>query len=55
MTNKLFIVKYVFVVDINDNVDIDKNNTLLTNLNINLDKRKNFDDMINLCSKYLLF
>ena len=36
MTNKLFIVKYVFVVDIDN--DIDKN------FNTNLNRRESFDD-----------
>ena len=36
MTNKLFIVKYVFV-----NVDIDKDKD--KNFDINLDKRESFD------------
>ena len=36
MTNKLFIVKYVFF----DDIDVDKNR----NFDTNLDKRENFDD-----------
>ena len=36
MTNKLFIVKYVFIVNVNKN----KNK----NFNTNLDKRENFND-----------
>ena len=39
MTNKLFIVKYVFIVDI----DKDKNK----NFDINLDKREDFDETID--------
>ena len=41
MTNKLFIVKYIFVVV---DVDIDKNNAFSRNLSINLDRRESFDD-----------
>ena len=41
MTNKLFIVKYVFVIV---DVNIDENDAFLRNLNTNLDKRENFDD-----------
>ena len=37
MTNKLFIVKYVFV-----DVDVDKNKN--KNFDTNLDKRESFDD-----------
>ena len=41
MTNKSFIVKYIFVVA---NVDIDENDTLSRNLSISLDRRENFDE-----------
>ena len=36
ITNKLFIVKYVFVIDVNNNIN--------RNFNSNLNKRENFDD-----------
>ena len=46
MTNKLFIVKYVFVdIDIDENVDEKISDTISKNLNKNLDKREDFDDM----------
>ena len=51
MTNKLFIVKYVFVdIDNSKNVDEILENeidTLLRNSNIENDNRENFDDIID--------
>ena len=44
MTNKLFIVKYVFVVDVDFDENKDKNDIFLRNFDINLDKRESFDD-----------
>ena len=41
MTNKLFIVRYIFVVV---DVDVDKNDAFSRNLSTNLDRRKSFDD-----------
>ena len=44
MTNKLFIVKYVFVVDVDFDENKDKNDIFLRNFDINLNKRESFDD-----------
>ena len=54
MTNKSFIVKYVFVVvDVNINENIDESNAFTRNFDINFDKRETFDfDIIvaqNIC------
>ena len=47
MTNRLFIVKYVFVdVDVDKNVD-DEVNALFRNSSIESDNREDFDDIIN--------
>ena len=47
MTNKLFIVKYVFVVNINENENINKNDAFSRNFDTRNDKRESFDEIID--------
>ena len=46
ITNKLFIVKYVFVdIDVDIDITIDENDAFSRNFDTRSDKRENFDDM----------
>ena len=57
IANKLFIFKYVFVIDVNIDKDVDKKSTFLRNYDTNLDKRESFDKIIDfnvICKNFSL-